>query len=71
MCVTSLIAGGMLYIDDKARGVHEGNLVTSITRLELVLGLNRTGTIKAVLSGVCIVVIAALAIATPLFKRTL
>ena len=70
MCVTSLIAGGMLYIDDKARGVHEGIPGNSHHRLELVLGLNRAGAIKAV-SGACIVVIAALAIATPLFKRTL
>jgi ABC-2 type transport system permease protein len=37
----------MLYIDDKARGVHEGYLVTPITRLELVLGLNLAGAIKA------------------------
>jgi ABC-2 type transport system permease protein len=36
-----MIGGGMLYIDDKARGVHEGYLVTPITGLELVMGLNR------------------------------
>ena len=55
-----MIGGGMLYIDDKARGVHEGYLVTPITRLELVLGLNFAGTIKAVLSGVCLTVIGSL-----------
>ena len=60
MYVAVMIGGGMLYIDDKARGVHEGYLVTPITRLELVLGLNLAGTIKAVLSGVCIVVIGSL-----------
>src|ERR1700760_3431694 len=58
--VAVMIGGGMLYIDDKARGVHEGYLVTPITRLEMVLGLNLAGTIKAVLSGVCIVVIGSL-----------
>jgi ABC-2 type transport system permease protein len=60
MYVAVMIGGGMLYIDDKARGVHEGYLVTPITRLELVLGLNLAGTINAVLSGVCIVVIGSL-----------
>ena len=50
----------MLYIDDKARGVHEGYLVTPITRLELVMGLNLAGSIKAVLSGICLTVIGSL-----------
>ncbi len=31
MFVSVMIGGGMLYIDDKARGVHEGYLVTPIT----------------------------------------
>src|SRR5207244_2092840 len=30
MFVSVMIGGGMLYIDDKARGVHEGYLVTPI-----------------------------------------
>lgn len=60
MYVAVMIGGGMLYIDDKARGVHEGYLVTPITRLELVLGLNLAGTIKAVLSGVSLTVIGSL-----------
>ncbi len=33
MFVSVMIGGGMLYIDDKARGVHEGYLVTPITKL--------------------------------------
>jgi ABC-2 type transport system permease protein len=52
MYISVMIGGGMLYIDDKARGVHEGYLVTPITKLELVLGLNIAGAIKAVLSGI-------------------
>jgi ABC-2 type transport system permease protein len=60
MYVAVMIGGGMLYIDDKARGVHEGYLVTPITKLELVLGLNLAGTIKAVLSGICLTVIGSL-----------
>ncbi len=50
MYISVMIGGGMLYIDDKARGVHEGYLVTPITKLELVFGLNIAGAIKAVLS---------------------
>jgi ABC-2 type transport system permease protein len=60
MFVSVMIGGGMLYIDDKARGVHEGYLVTPITKLELVIGLNLAGAIKAVMTGVIIVVIGSL-----------
>src|SRR5258706_9469260 len=60
MFVSVMIGGGMLYIDDKARGVHEGYLVTPITKLELVLGLNLAGAIKAVMTGIIICVIGAL-----------
>src|SRR5438309_446928 len=31
-----MIGGGIIFIDDKARGLHEGYLVTPITKLELV-----------------------------------
>jgi ABC-2 type transport system permease protein len=60
MYISVMIGGGMLYIDDKARGVHEGYLVTPITRLELVMGLNMAGAIKAVLSGISLTVIGSL-----------
>ena len=60
MFVSVMIGGGMLYIDDKARGVHEGYLVTPITRTELVLGLNLAGSIKAVCSGIVITVLGAM-----------
>src|ERR1700726_4527490 len=60
MFVSVMIGGGMLYIDDKARGVHEGYLVTPITKSELVLGLNGAGAIKAVMTGVVITVIGSL-----------
>ena len=46
-----MIGGGIIFIDDKARGLHEGYLVTPITKLELILGFNLSGTIKAVLAG--------------------
>jgi len=60
MFVSVMIGGGMLYIDDKARGVHEGYLVTPITKTELVLGLNLAGALKAMLAGCVITVIGSL-----------
>ena len=60
MFVSVMIGGGMLYIDDKARGIHEGYLVTPITKAEMVFGLNLAGAIKAVLTGVVITVIGSL-----------
>ena len=60
MYVSVMIGGGMLYIDDKARGVHEGYLATPITGLELVMGLNLAGAIKAVLAGISLTVIGSL-----------
>src|SRR5262245_36389191 len=60
MFVSVMIGGGMLYIDDKARGVHEGYLVTPITKAELVFGLNAAGAIKAVMTGLVITFIGSL-----------
>jgi ABC-type multidrug transport system permease subunit len=60
MFVSVMIGGGMLYIDDKARGVHEGYLVTPITKTELVFGLNLAGAIKAVLTGVVITLVGGM-----------
>src|ERR1039458_8640404 len=60
MYISVMIGGGMLYIDDKARGVHEGYLVTPITKLELVFGMNIAGAMKATLSGLSIGIIGSL-----------
>jgi ABC-type multidrug transport system permease subunit len=60
MFVSVMIGGGMLYIDDKARGVHEGYLVTPITKAELVFGLNGAGAIKATMTGIIITVIGSM-----------
>jgi len=60
MFVSVMIGGGMLYIDDKARGVHEGFLVTPITKLELVMGLVTASALKAILAGVVLTVLGSL-----------
>jgi ABC-type multidrug transport system permease subunit len=60
MFVSVMIGGGIVYIDDKARGVHEGYLVTPISKLELVFGLNLAGALKAALAGIVLSFIGSL-----------
>jgi len=61
-----MIGGGIIFIDDKARGLHEGYLVTPISKLELVAGFNVSGTIKAVLAGVSIMIVGSLVAGIPM-----
>ena len=60
-----MIGGGIIFIDDKARGLHEGYLVTPITKLELIAGFNMSGTIKAVLAGLVIMLIGSVIAGVP------
>src|SRR5262245_27256249 len=60
-----MIGGGIIFIDDKARGLHEGYLVTPITKLELIAGFNVSGTIKAVIAGMAIMLIGSLIAGVP------
>jgi ABC-2 type transport system permease protein len=60
-----MIGGGIIFIDDKARGLHEGYLVTPITKLELIAGFNISGTIKAVMAGAVLMVIGSLIAGVP------
>src|SRR5678815_4456618 len=60
-----MIGGGIIYIDDKARGLHEGYLVTPITKFELIAGFNISGTIKAVLAGLVLMTIGSLIAGVP------
>src|SRR5205809_3890444 len=60
-----MIGGGIIFIDDKARGLHEGYLVTPIKKLELVAGFNISGTIKAVLAGMFLLIIGSVIAGNP------
>jgi ABC-2 type transport system permease protein len=60
-----MIGGGIIFIDDKARGLHEGYLVTPITKLELIAGFNISGTIKAVLAGFAIMLVGSVIAGVP------
>ena len=57
--VSALIGGGLLYIDDKARGFHEGYLATPISKTQLVMGMMLAGTAKAALAGIIVTLIGA------------
>ncbi|HEY4328473.1 MAG TPA: ABC transporter permease [Phycisphaerae bacterium] len=63
--VSAMIGGGIIYIDDKARGLHEGYLVTPITRLELVLGFNLAGALKAIIAGLVLITVGSLMAGVP------
>jgi ABC-2 type transport system permease protein len=60
-----MIGGGIIFIDDKARGLHEGYLVTPITKLELIAGFNLSGTVKAVMAGAVLMTIGSLIAGIP------
>jgi ABC-2 type transport system permease protein len=60
-----MIGGGIIFIDDKARGLHEGYLVTPIKKLELIAGFNISGTIRAVMAGAVLMVIGSLIAGVP------
>jgi ABC-2 type transport system permease protein len=63
--VSAMIGGGIIFIDDKARGLHEGYLVTPLTKLDLILGFNLAGAIKAVMSGFVLITIGSLIAGIP------
>jgi len=60
-----MIGGGIIFIDDKARGLHEGYLVTPISKLELILGFTLSGAIKAVLAGTAVMTVGSLIAGVP------
>jgi ABC-type multidrug transport system permease subunit len=63
--VSAMIGGGIIFIDDKARGLHEGYLVTPIRKFELILGFNLAGAIKAILSGFVLVTVGSIIAGIP------
>jgi ABC-2 type transport system permease protein len=60
-----MIGGGIIFIDDKARGLHEGYLVTPITKWELISGFTLSGAIKAVMAGSVLMTIGAIIAGVP------
>src|SRR6185437_7773154 len=60
-----MIGGGIIYIDDTARGLHEGYLVTPITKFELIMGFNLSGTVKAILAGLVLMTVGSVIAGIP------
>ncbi len=63
--VSAMIGGGIIFIDDKARGLHEGYLVTPISKLELILGFTFAGAAKAILAGIVLITVGSLIAGIP------
>ena len=63
--VSAMIGGGIIYIDDKARGLHEGYLVTPISKFELIMGFNLAGAAKAIIAGLVLVTCGSLIAGIP------
>ena len=63
--VSAMIGGGIIYIDDKARGLHEGYLVTPISKFELIVGFNLSGAIKAFLAGLVLATLGSIIAGIP------
>jgi ABC-2 type transport system permease protein len=63
--VSAMIGGGIIYIDDKARGLHEGYLVTPISKFELIVGFNLSGAIKAFLAGLVLTTLGSIIAGIP------
>ena len=58
--ITCLLGGGILYVDDRVRGVHEGYLATPATSLELAGGMAVAGALKAVACSAAVAVVGVL-----------
>jgi len=63
--ISAMIGGGIIFIDDKARGLHEGYLVTPIRKFELILGFTLAGAIKAIIAGVVLITIGSVIAGIP------
>ena len=63
--IVAMIGGGITFIDDKSRGLHEGYLLTPIHKTELVLGLIGAGAIKGLMAGMALTIIGGLIVGIP------
>jgi ABC-2 type transport system permease protein len=63
--IVAMIGGGITFIDDKARGLHEGYLVTPIAKSELVLGMVGAGALKGLMAGMVLTIVGGLIAGIP------
>jgi len=58
----AMLAGGIILVDDRAKGIHEGYFVTPLSALDLVLGLTLSASTLAMIIGT-VVLVASITIA--------
>ena len=58
--VSAVIGGGVLYMDDKVRGLHMGYLATPVTKLQLLIGMVASGTAKSTFAGLFVTLFGSL-----------
>src|SRR2546428_3152869 len=58
--VVAMIGGGIVFIDDKARGLHEGYLATPLSKADFARGLVSSGAIKGLMAGFTLTIIGGL-----------
>jgi len=58
----AMLAGGIILVDDRAKGIHEGYFVTPLSSLDLVLGLTLSAITLSMIIG-SVVLVAAVTIA--------
>jgi ABC-2 type transport system permease protein len=63
--ISAMIGGGIIFIDDKARGLHEGYLVTPIRKFELILGFTLAGAAKAIIAGIVLITVGSIIAGIP------
>ena len=62
----AMLAGGIILVDDRARGIHEGYFVTPLSALDLVGGLTLSATTLSMLIGTTVLGSAILIARVPL-----
>jgi ABC-2 type transport system permease protein len=63
--IVAMIGGGITFIDDKSRGIHEGYLITPVSKSELVMGLIGAGALKGLMAGMVLAIIGGLIAGIP------
>ncbi|HEV8479533.1 MAG TPA: ABC transporter permease [Candidatus Eisenbacteria bacterium] len=64
----AMLAGGIILVDDRARGIHEGYFVTPLTALDLVGGLTLSATTLAMIIGTTVLISALVIAQLPLLN---
>jgi len=62
----AMVAGGIILVDDRARGIHEGYFVTPLTSMDLVGGLTLSATTLSLIMGTMVTVSSILIAQLPI-----